>query len=129
MRAYLDALNAHDADEVCSFVSDDFFNEHTSVRGQSVRGRAEYRTRLDGFLASMLDLRYEIERISTSGSDVIVAYSMSARWVPDEPSDIAEARPFTIRGVFWFRVEDGKIRHRVDYRDGLDFEQQVGLRP
>jgi steroid delta-isomerase-like uncharacterized protein len=130
VRAYIDALNAHDADAICSFVSEGFFNEHTSVRGQSVRGRDEYRTRLSGFLASMLDLRYEIERVVASKNDVTVAYSMSALWVPDVgDAGSREPRPFTIRGVFWFRVEDGKIAHRVDYRDGVDFEQQVGLRP
>jgi len=123
VRAYLAALNAHDPDAVCELVAEDFFNEHTSVRGTSFRGRAAYRQRLDGFLASMADLAYDIEDLAVDGDKVVVAYRMSARWDHD-----GDRRPFTIRGVFWFTVADGLVAHRVDYRDGVDFEQQVGLR-
>ena len=122
VRAYLAALNAHDPDAVAALVSDDFFNEHTSVRGTSVRGRDAYRRRLDGFLADMADLHYEIEDLVAAGEKAVVAYRMSARW--GEP----QRRPFTVRGVFWFETREGLITHRVDYRDGIDFEQQVGLR-
>ncbi|HVX22653.1 MAG TPA: nuclear transport factor 2 family protein [Acidimicrobiales bacterium] len=123
VRAYLAALTAHDPDAACELVTDDFFNEHTSVRGTSLRGRDAYRRRLDGFLADMADLAYEVEDVVAAGDKVAVAYRMSARWDHD-----GERRPFSIRGVFWFEVRDGRIAHRVDYRDGIDFEQQVGLR-
>ena len=121
--AYLDALNAHDPDEACRWVADDFHNEHTSVRGTSFRGRAEYRRRLERFLHDMADLRYEVEDLVAAGGTVVVAYRMSARWEHE-----GGRRPFSIRGVFWFEVAHGRIAHRVDYRDGVDFEQQVGLR-
>ncbi|HLX77839.1 MAG TPA: nuclear transport factor 2 family protein [Acidimicrobiales bacterium] len=127
---YIDALNAHNADLVCSFVADDFWNEHTSVRGESVRGRETYRNRLEGFFSSMQDLNYEIERALEHEGQVVVAYRMTARWAAPktEGNDKGDLRPFSIRGVFWFEVVDGRITHRVDYRDGVDFEQQVGLR-
>lgn len=123
VRAYLDALNAHDPDAVCRHVTEDFFNEHTSVRGTSLRGRGEYRRRLDAFLGDMADLRYEVEAVVAQGPTVAVAYRMSARWRGGE-----EPRSFSLRGVFWFEVSDGLISHRVDYRDSADFEGQVGLR-
>jgi steroid delta-isomerase-like uncharacterized protein len=126
VEAYLSALNAHDPDAVAALVSEDFVNEHLAVRGQSLTGRAAYRQRLDGFLSSMQDLRYEIERAVQQADQVVVAYVMSARWVPP---DGGEARPFRLRGAFWFDVRDGLIARRVDYRDSADFEQQVGLRP
>ncbi|HTX63986.1 MAG TPA: nuclear transport factor 2 family protein [Acidimicrobiales bacterium] len=121
--AYLDALNAHDADAVAALVTDDFFNEHTAARGRSLRGRDAYRRRLEGFLEEMGDLRYHVEATVCEGSTVVVAYRMSARWTGG-----GDPRPFELRGVFWFEVRDGLIGHRIDYRDSADFEQQVGLR-
>lgn len=123
VQAYLDALNAHDPDAVCRYVTEDFFNEHTSVRGTSVRGRDEYRGRLDAFLRDMADLRYDTEVVVAEGTSVAVAYRMSARW-----TGAGEPRPFSLRGAFWFEVRDGLIAHRTDYRDSADFEGQVGLR-
>lgn len=121
--AYVEALNAHDPDRVAALVTEDFVNEHTAVRGASLRGRAAYRARLEGFLAEMVDLHYEVEDLVASGPTVAVAYRMAARWRHD-----GELRPFALRGAFWFEVRDGLVAHRVDYRDGSDFEQQVGLR-
>lgn len=121
--AYLHALNAHDPDEACRWVADDFYNEHVSTRGASFRGRDEYRRRLDGFLRDMGDLHYDVLELVAAGETVVVAYRMSARWAYE-----GERRPFSLRGVFWFEVRDGRVAHRVDYRDGVDFEQQVGLR-
>jgi steroid delta-isomerase-like uncharacterized protein len=121
--AYLDALNDHDPDEASHWVADDFFNEHVSVRGTSFRGRREYRRRVEAFLGEMADLHYDVERMVATGATVVVAYRMSAQWAHE-----GGRRPFAIRGVFWFEVLGGRIAHRVDYRDGVDFEQQVGLR-
>ncbi len=121
--AYLDALNAHDPDAAAALVAEDFFNEHTAARGQSLRGREEYRQRLQGFLAEMDGLRYEVEAMVSEGSTVAIAYRMSARW-----TGTGEPRPFSLRGVFWFEVHDGLVAHRVDYRDSAEFERQVGLR-
>lgn len=121
--AYLEALNAHDPDAVCSLVTDDFFNEHTAARGQSLHGRIAYRERLDGFFREMADLHYEVEAVAADGPTVVVAYRMSARWL-----GAGDPRPFTLRGVFWFEVRAGLVAHRVDYRDSTEFERQVGLR-
>ena len=121
--AYLDALNAHDVDAIAALVDGEFFNEHTALRGQSLRGRDEYRRRLEGFLGEMDGLRYDVEAMASEGSTVVVAYRMSARW-----TGAGEPRPFSLRGVFWFEVRDGLLTHRVDYRDSAEFERQVGLR-
>ena len=121
--AYIEALNAHDPERIVALVTEDFVNDHTSARSTSLRGRAAYRERLDHFLAEMVDLRYEVERMVTEGPAVAVAYRMTARWRHE-----GTLRPFTLRGAFLFEVRDGLVAHRVDYRDGVDFERQVGLR-
>lgn len=121
--AYIAALNAHDPDAVAALVSEEFFNEHTAVHGESLRGREQYRARLEGFLATMEDLHYEIEDVVAEGDRVVVAYAMSADYLDD-----GTRHPFTIRGVFRFVVHEHQIAHRIDYRDGLDFERQVRRR-
>ncbi|MGA8296362.1 MAG: ester cyclase [Acidimicrobiales bacterium] len=129
VEAYIGALNDRNADAVAALVGDDFFNEHISQRGDSIRGRDKYRKRLDGFFRSMQDMHYEIERMVAVADEVVVAYRMSARWRDAAEDNDSSPKPFSIRGVFWFEVTSGRITHRVDYRDGVDFEQQVGLRP
>jgi ketosteroid isomerase-like protein len=46
VEGYLDALNAHDADRVASWVALDFVNEHTAAGAVSRHGRAAYRAAL-----------------------------------------------------------------------------------
>jgi steroid delta-isomerase-like uncharacterized protein len=113
---YLAALNDHDADAVAAAVTDDFVNEHTSARGTSVTGRAAYRQRLDGFLATFTDLRYEVEDRIVDGDRAAVPYTLTAR---------VDGRPVRIRGMFRFTVRDGLVAHRVDYWDGEAFRHQV----
>lgn len=118
--AYLDALNAHDADRVAACVADGFVNEHTSVLGHTRRGRAAYRAALDGFLADFDELVYELEDLVVEGDRACAAYRMSFRMVP------AGGAPVTVRGIFRFRVDpDGLIAHRVDYWDSGDVTRQL----
>jgi steroid delta-isomerase-like uncharacterized protein len=114
---YLAALNAHDADAVAAAVTDDFVNEHTSAGGVSRVGRAAYRAALDGFLDQFRDLHYDVEELLVDGERAAVAYTMTA---------VVGGRPLTIRGVFRFRVRDGRVAHRVDYWDGADAARQIG---
>jgi steroid delta-isomerase-like uncharacterized protein len=119
---YLAALNRHDANAAADCVTVDFFNEHTSAIGTSVRGRNAYRERLPQFLDRFHDLRYEVEDVIGDGDRVAVPYTMTCS-VQDDQS--GEECPVRIRGMFRFRVEGGLIAHRVDYWDGHEFERQV----
>ena len=122
VRAYIDALNRGSADDAAACVSEDFINEHTSLLGQTVIGRAAYRERVGEFLRRFAGLRYEIERLIAAAGEVAVAYRMSANW---RESGTDAGRPFTIRGMFRFEVAGGLITHRVDYWDSADFRRQV----
>jgi steroid delta-isomerase-like uncharacterized protein len=113
---YLAALNAHDADAVAAAVTEDFVNEHTSARGQSVTGRAAYRERLPDFLAAFGEVRYEAEDHIVDGARAAVPYVLTAT---------VDGRPVRIRGMFRFTVRDGLVAHRVDYWDGEDFRRQT----
>jgi steroid delta-isomerase-like uncharacterized protein len=124
VRAYLAALDAGDPGAVAACVTEDFVNEHTSRLAESVCGREAYRERLAAFLAEFRALRYEIEELIVDGERCAVAYRMSARWAGTDPGSPRD-RPFTLRGMFRFRVEAGRIAHRVDYFDSAEFERQV----
>ncbi|HEY2296394.1 MAG TPA: nuclear transport factor 2 family protein [Jatrophihabitans sp.] len=109
VEAYLEALNAHDADRVASWVARDFVNEHTAKGAVSRRGRASYRAALDGFLAAFADLHYEVENFIVDGPNCAVAYRFTAEM---------NGRPIAVRGVFVFVVDaDGLIARRTDYWD------------
>jgi steroid delta-isomerase-like uncharacterized protein len=118
---YLAALNAHDVVAAAMCVSDDFYNEHTSALGHTVRGRAAYLARLPQFLAQFRDLHYEVEEWIVDASRCAVPYRMTCTYA----DDLGSAHPVTIRGMFRFRVEDGHIVHRVDYWDSAEFTRQI----
>lgn len=120
VRTYLDALNAGDIDRIAACVSEDFWNEHVTVSGQSLRGRDAYRERLAGFLATYRGIAYSVERLVIDGPEVALAYRMDFDWHGAEPP-----RPVSTRGLFLFRIEDGLIAHRIDYRDSADARQQM----
>jgi len=118
--AYIDALNAADIDRIAACVTPDFWNEHVAVSSQSLRGRDAYRERLAGFLAAYREMAYSVERLLVDGDDVALAYRMAFVWHGAEPP-----RRVTTRGVFLFRIADGLIAHRIDYRDSADAKRQM----
>lgn len=119
--AYLDAINDGDAARASGLVAEDFFNEHTSSLGNSLRGRAAYAERLPRFMAEFRGLRYEVEDVIVDADRVAVPYTMTFTWTgPD-----AAEHPVRIRGMFRFRVAGGHIAHRVDYWDGAEFQRQI----
>jgi steroid delta-isomerase-like uncharacterized protein len=120
VRAYLDALNRGDADDIAQCVSDGFINEHTSILGETIVGREAYHKRVSQFLQTFAELHYDTEAMIVDDGQVAVPYRMSAVW---------GGKPFTIRGMFRFRVEQGHIVHRVDYWDSADFLRQVDDQP
>jgi hypothetical protein len=126
---YLRALSGSDPDDIASFVSDSFRNEHLSELGSGCTGRVEYRRRLPNFLASFGDRSYEVEdiveQVRESSTDVVVRYRLRANYA-DGP--IADA-PIEIPGVMWFSVHDDQISKRVDVWDSLTFLQQTGQVP
>lgn len=117
-RGYLEAFATGDADLVASFVTDDFVNEHTSALGSGCTGKDEYRKRLPGFIASMPQLRYEIERQIADGNQVANAYTLHAR---------VNDRDIAIRGMMRITVRDGLISDRTDYWDSKLFLRQAGM--
>lgn len=117
--AYLAAFATGDAELVLAHVADGFVNEHTAALGEGSVGIDEYRGRLPQFLASMPELRYDIEDVVATGARVLIPYTLRAR---------VNGREIAVRGVMRFVVDsDGRIAHRVDYWDSEVFRRQAGV--
>jgi ketosteroid isomerase-like protein len=113
---YLASFATGDPDRVAAWVSDDFVNEHTAALGSGCVGRDAYRQRLPGFLATFAGLRYDVDEVIADGERVAAAYTMHAEF---------QGTPFSVRGVMRFAVGGGKVAHRIDYWDSLQFLLQV----
>ncbi len=116
-RSYLESFAGGSAEAIAAHVSPDFVNEHTSALGAGCVGQDVYRQRLVGFLAGMVDLRYEIEHLVVEGSEVAAFYTMTARWQGEHP--------ISVRGVQRLVVAHGLITHRTDYWDSAVFLTQT----
>ena len=123
VRNYIRALNGDDVDAVVGWVSNNFVNEHTAVLGDSVTGRDAYRSRLATFFAEFPQRNYEVEEIIADHGRIAVPYRLSATWLATASVD--SPRPFAIRGMFRFEVENALITKRTDYWDSAEFERQV----
>lgn len=116
--SYLASFATGDPARVVAHVTDDFVNEHTAALGSSCAGRDEYARRVPGFLASMPQLRYDVEDVVADGDRVVVAYTLRTH---------VNERDVAVRGVMRFVVRDGLVAHRTDYWDSLVFQRQAGL--
>lgn len=121
VQGYLGAFERGDADEIASFVADEFVNEHLAELGSGCVGRGEYRRRLPGFLAEFSGMRYVVvDAVGAprpGGSAVVVRYRLRAN---HDGTDV------DVPGIMWFTVVDGEITHRTDLWDSLTFLRQTG---
>jgi steroid delta-isomerase-like uncharacterized protein len=116
--AYLAAFATGDPELVLAHVADGFVDEHTAALGEGSVGIAEYRRRLPQFIASMPELRYDIEDVVSTRNRVMVAYTLRA---------CVEGVDVAVRGVMRFLVDaDGRIAQRTDYWDSQVFLRQIG---
>jgi steroid delta-isomerase-like uncharacterized protein len=116
--AYLAAFATGDPELVLAHVADGFVNEQTAALGEGCVGKDEYRRRLPRFMASMPELRYDIEDVVSTRNRVMIAYTLRARI---DDTDVS------VRGVMRFLVDaDGLIAQRTDYWDSQVFLRQIG---
>lgn len=116
--SYLASFATGDAERVVAHVTEDFVNEHTAALGAGCEGKPEYARRIPNFLASMPQLRYEVEDVIADGDRVVAAYTLHTH---------VNDRDVAVRGVMRFLVRDGLIAKRTDYWDSLVFQQQSGM--
>ena len=116
--SYLTSFATGDPDAVTSHVTDDFVNDHAAALGSGCVGKDEYVRRVPKFLASMPQLRYDIEEVVADGERVFIAYTLHTH---------VNERDVAVRGAMRFLVRDGLVANRTDYWDSLVFQRQAGL--
>jgi hypothetical protein len=110
---YVAAMNAGDPDAIAACVTEDFRNEHASPHGAGCEGRAAYRSRLPGFLASMPGLRYSPD----PEAPVVVAGGADRVAMPYLLTATLPAGPVRIRGLWLLTLRGDLISARLDYWD------------
>lgn len=121
-RSYLASFGTGDADAIAAHVAEGFVNDHASALGSGCVGRAEYRRRLPGFLASLPGLRYETAEPIIDGDRVAAPYTLHA----EDTTPDGAAAPVTIRGVMLLRYEGDLVAERLDVWDALTYLRQTG---
>ena len=117
VRSYLHSFATGDVEAIAAHVTDDFVNEHTAALGSGCTGRAEYLSRLPGFLAGFPGLLYDVEQVVVQGDRAAAAYRMTAS---------SDGHPVDLRGAMMFELAGGRIAKRTDYWDSLTYLRQVG---
>ena len=115
---FLESFSSGDPCKVVDHVTDDFKNHQMGLLANSFEGKREYLSRLHPFLNKFKNLRYEIRKVISEDSNVVVEYTLHAT---------PEGHNICVNGVMLFVVDDSLISERSDYWDGLTYLRQVSL--
>jgi ketosteroid isomerase-like protein len=105
------AFNQHDVDAVMDAMTEDCVFENTSPApdGLLVEGATAVRAYWEKFFAANPDAFFEAEEIFAAGNRCVV------RWVYRKTK---EGRPWHLRGVDIFKIENGKVAEKYAYVKG-----------
>ncbi len=124
VRREFSAWNAHDADQVASFYTDDVVYEDVAF-GLQARGHAEMRKLAADFFAGVPDLKLEIVSNLSTGNRGSVEWVFSG-------TDVGlykTGKKFSVRGASVYELRGGKFSSNRDYYDSAGIMRQVGLLP
>ena len=107
VRAFGDALNAHDIDAVMALMTDDCVFENTSPfpDGERFTGQEAVRDFWTAFLRDSPRAHFDLEELIACGDRCVT------RWRYDWGDG-------HLRGVDLFRVRDGKVAEKLSYVKG-----------
>ena len=127
-KGYMAAWNAKDADKAATFLADDVEYLDVTV-GEPQKGRDAARDNvIKVFMTAAPDLKWEMKGDPIVSEDGIAfqwtfSGTNTGAWGPETP---ATNKPFSVDGVSFLRVKDGKIVYQGDYYDGYGFQKQLG---
>ncbi|MEM7568409.1 MAG: nuclear transport factor 2 family protein [Pseudomonadota bacterium] len=116
VRSYLASFSTGEPLSVSANVTDDFVNKHLGVLGGGCEGKIAYEARLENFLTSFAQLRYDALAVVTDAQTGSARYDMHFR---------QNGTDFTVPGIMWFDFKDGLIARRIDCWDGLTYLRQA----
>ena len=118
------AWNAHDADRLVSFYTDDVVYEDVAF-GLKAHGHAELRKMAADFFASIPDLKLEVVSHAAMGNRGSVEWVFSG-------TDVGlykTGKKFSVRGASVYELRGGKFSSNRDYYDAASIMRQVGILP
>lgn len=126
VRAWVEALNAHDADAATALYHEDAVNIQVAI-GTPLEGKHAIHADFVNFFRSTPDTYTHIENLFGDGEWAILEWSGGGTFVGDDAASGATGRAYTLKGCGFFHVIDGKIRFQRGYWDKLSWFKQVGL--
>ena len=128
IRSYYDALAARDVRAVGEHWRDDGVDD--MVPDQVLRGRAAIEDYFRELFAAAPDAELSLSRLVTGEREAAAEWRLrgtfdGAAFHGIEPT----GKPFELRGVDFFELEDGKLVSNTGYYDGAEFARQIGLLP
>ncbi len=127
---YIAAWNAHDAQRVASFFTDDVEYYDASI-GEAAHGRDSARVKIvEAFLKAAPDLVWQRDTVDPIvGRDAVAFEWRFSGTNTGDWSDGTKAtgKKFSIHGTTLIRFRHGKIANQGDYYDAYGFLKQIGL--
>lgn len=105
------AFNNHDVDGVMNFMTEDCVFENTNPMpdGSRLEGATAIRQYWVKFFAANPDAHFEAEEVFATDNRCVV------RWVYHKTKD---GKPWHLRGIDIFKVENGKVAEKLAYVKG-----------
>jgi steroid delta-isomerase-like uncharacterized protein len=119
-----EAWNAHDADSVASFYTDDVVYEDVTY-GMVAHGHAEMRKLAANFFATVPDLKLEVVHSSLENGRGCVEWVFSGTDV----GIYKTGKKFSVRGASVFEMRGRKFSSNKDFYDSGTIMRQVGVLP
>ena len=128
VRSYFETLAARDAAGAAGHYREDGVDDVVPVG--VLRGRGEIEAYIREIFAASPDAEVTVTRLVAGEREAAVEWRIAgtfdgAAFQGIEPT----GRPFELRGVDMFEVEEGEIVRNTGYYDGAAFARQVGMLP
>ncbi len=129
LRERVAAWNAHDAERVATYFTDDARYEDVAM-GQVSIGRDEIREFAQSMFRSSPDIDFELLSVFVGEAWFALEWVMTGTQTGDQMSGLpATGKPFSIRGASVGELAGDKIKRNSDYWSLASLMQQLGVLP
>lgn len=126
---YLEAWNRHDSAALAGYLTDDCVYTDQAL-GETATGLEAIKKFVDDFEVNMsTDYRFE------KGGEVVTDKAYAVEWTVSGTNDRGNeqlpstGKPFSIKGISFGELRNGKISRNTDYWSLAEYLTQVGLMP
>ncbi len=128
LQEYLAAWNAHDADRVASYFTEDAKYEDVAM-GMISQGKEQIKGFAEATFRSTPDVKFELISAFVAGDGAGLEWVMSGTHNGDWPGLPATGKSFSIRGASATEFTGDKISRNSDYWNFASLLQQLGVMP